>query len=95
MGSHDAGCFQRNPAPQILIMMCSEGLRLKQIYYDALFAWRMNRRLLDGIYSIETILQFRKELLAARYKAARDLYYHSVACPECKPGRLANVYTPP
>jgi hypothetical protein len=87
-GSSNAGHFQSNPAPQILIMTCSEDARLKQLYYDALFAWRLNRRLLDGIYPIESTLQFRKDLLAARHKASRDLYDHSVTCPKCKTGRF-------
>jgi hypothetical protein len=61
-------------------MGCAEDLRLRQVYEAALRAWNLNR----GVRSIDARSRLRKELLSARFKAADDLYDHSVKCPTCK-----------
>ena len=72
-------------------MACSEDFRLRQIYEETLQVWNINRRTLDGPPLSESTYRHRKDLLHARLRAAKELYDHSVSCPDCKAARLASV----
>jgi hypothetical protein len=66
-------------------MGCVEDLRLRQVYEAALRAWNLNHlTFFNGVRSSDASSRLRRELLSARFKAADDLYDHSLKCPICK-----------
>jgi hypothetical protein len=70
-------------------MGCAEDLRLRQAYEAALRAWNLSHpSFITGFYSIDASSRLRQELLSARWKAADDLYDHSVNCPTCKMSKV-------
>ena len=72
-------------------MECSEDGRLRMIYEAALRAWNINSRILGGPPLSQNTYRHRKDLLHARLRAAKELYDHSVSCPNCKAARLASM----
>jgi hypothetical protein len=73
-------------------MGCAEDLRLRQAYEAALRAWNLSHpSSINGFYSIHASSRLRRELLSARWKAADDLYDHSVKCPTCKMSKVRLV----
>jgi hypothetical protein len=70
-------------------MGCAEDLRLRQAYEAALRAWNLSHpSFINGFYSIDASSRLRREFLSARWKAADDLYDHSVRCPNCKMSKI-------
>jgi hypothetical protein len=70
-------------------MTCAEDLRLRQAYEKALQAWDSSRSsLMRGVRSTETSSARRRQILAARLKAANDLYEHSLKCADCKMSKV-------
>jgi hypothetical protein len=82
---------------------CAEDLRLRQAYEAALrrppefwwivfrtaAAWNLSHpSFINGFYSIDASSRLRREFLSARWKAADDLYDHSVRCPNCKMSKI-------
>lgn len=67
---------------------CADGIRLKQVYKGAVFAWNLYHSYsINGVHSIDASSRLRRELLDARLKAIDDLYDHNVNCPVCKLSR--------
>jgi hypothetical protein len=69
-------------------MACSEDVRLRQIHEEVLRLCNINRQVLDGVRLRVAARRHRRDLLNARFKAANELYNHSVTCPECKGQRV-------
>jgi hypothetical protein len=66
-------------------MTCAKDVRLKAIYDAALSAWLGRRQgIINGVRPPEATFQFRKQLIQSRWKAANDLYEHSLTCPTCQ-----------
>jgi hypothetical protein len=83
-GTIDSGSSAATETVIAGAMTCDEDVRLKAVYDAALCAWLKHRQGLLGGPRRKTTFQLRKQLLQSRWKAAEDLYEHSLTCPICK-----------